>query len=103
MIELDGVSKVYQTADGPVCALDAVDLEVPPGQYTAIRGPSGCGKSTLLTIVGALAAPSGGKVHVARQDIGSLSPAAKARIAWKDRARQVRNFFLTTVITAPSA
>jgi NitT/TauT family transport system ATP-binding protein len=29
-------------------ALDALDLDIPPGQFVCVLGPSGCGKSTLL-------------------------------------------------------
>jgi ABC-type lipoprotein export system ATPase subunit len=91
VIELEKVSKIYQTADGPVRALDGVAVKVDQGQYAAVRGPSGCGKSTLLTIVGALGTPSDGKVRVAGHDIGSMSAAARAQF----RASQIGFVFQT--------
>ena len=42
--------------------LDALSLEVPPGQWVAIVGPSGCGKSTLLRTIAGLNQPSYGSI-----------------------------------------
>ena len=42
------LSKVYEMGEEDVVALDAVDLEVPIGDYVAIMGPSGSGKSLSL-------------------------------------------------------
>ncbi|MCX6394876.1 MAG: ABC transporter ATP-binding protein [Propionibacteriales bacterium] len=39
---------------GTVVAVDAVDLDLPPGSVTAVLGPSGCGKSTLLRAIAGL-------------------------------------------------
>jgi putative ABC transport system ATP-binding protein len=79
MIQLEQVSKVYQTNDGPVHALSDVSLSVEQGEFVAVQGPSGCGKSTLLTIVGGLGTPTSGRVTVGGQDVVAMSPAARAR------------------------
>jgi ABC-type sugar transport system ATPase subunit len=47
---------------GPVKALTAVDLEVPPGQVTALVGDNGAGKSSLIKTVSGLWAPDGGEI-----------------------------------------
>jgi NitT/TauT family transport system ATP-binding protein len=57
-IVLDGVTKRYGNG---LLALEAVDLALPAGSFTAIVGPSGCGKSTLLRIVAGMVAPSTGR------------------------------------------
>jgi len=41
-------------ADGPVMALDHVNLTIPDGKTVAVVGPSGCGKSTLLRAIAGL-------------------------------------------------
>jgi putative ABC transport system ATP-binding protein len=44
--------------------LDAVDVEVLPGEVVAVAGPSGSGKSTLLGVVAGLVAAGAGTVEV---------------------------------------
>jgi len=51
LIEIDGVSKIYQTAGGPVESLRPLTFRIADGEFMAIVGPSGCGKSTLLKMV----------------------------------------------------
>ena len=78
MIQLTNVSKVYRTRAGEVRALDDVTLEVPAGQFVAVRGHSGSGKSTLLALVGGLAVPSAGDVRVADRLVSGMSSAERA-------------------------
>jgi putative ABC transport system ATP-binding protein len=60
MLKLETVSKKYRTTEVETSALNAVSLEIAPGEFVAIMGPSGCGKSTLLNILGLLDVPDGG-------------------------------------------
>lgn len=50
-LELKDISKTF----GQVQALDSIDLQLPPGSFTALIGPSGSGKSTLLKLASGLA------------------------------------------------
>ncbi len=64
-IHLAGVSMKYATADGPVEALQPVDLRIGRGEFVVLLGPSGCGKTTLLRIIGGLLRPTTGSISVA--------------------------------------
>jgi NitT/TauT family transport system ATP-binding protein len=63
-IALEGVTKSYRTARGPVVALDNVHLSVGEGQFVCLVGPSGCGKSTMLALIAGLETPDAGRVLV---------------------------------------
>jgi NitT/TauT family transport system ATP-binding protein len=60
-----GVGVEFDTPNGPHRVLDAVDLNVAPGEFVSIVGQSGTGKSTLLRILGGLerAAPGSSVRH----------------------------------------
>jgi ABC-type sugar transport system ATPase subunit len=47
---------------GPVQALSNVDLDLPPGQVTALIGDNGAGKSSLIKTVSGLWAPDKGEI-----------------------------------------
>ncbi len=70
---VEGVTREYQQGNVTVHALRGVDLEVKPGEFTALMGPSGSGKTTLLNMIGALDIPTSGRVVVDGQDLGTLS------------------------------
>ncbi len=54
---------------GSVQAVDAVDLEVEAGSFTALLGPSGCGKTTLLRIVAGLERADAGTVTLGEREV----------------------------------
>jgi ABC-type multidrug transport system fused ATPase/permease subunit len=63
--------------------LEAVDLELPPGETVALVGPSGAGKSTIATLLLRLAEPTGGRVTVGSLDLSDCdSRAWRAQVAW---------------------
>jgi ABC-2 type transport system ATP-binding protein len=61
------VSKRYRATT----ALDAVDLEVAPGELVGLLGPNGAGKSTLVKIACGLVRPGAGETHAAGAPAGS--------------------------------
>lgn len=78
ILKCEGVTKVYESGDGQVVALDHIDLSVEKGEFTAIIGASGSGKSTLLHILGSVDKPSEGRVIVEGTDISTLNPTQAA-------------------------
>ncbi len=79
VVVADELGKSYGTGRGePVSvALDGVSFTLAPGSFTALLGPSGCGKSTLLNLLGALDAPTSGRVTVDGADLSRLSESGK--------------------------
>ncbi|CAN5850531.1 ABC transporter ATP-binding protein [soil metagenome] len=63
-VRLDRVSVAFPAPSGALDVLDALDLEVPAGSFTAIIGPNGSGKSTLLRVIAGLLRPASGSVSV---------------------------------------
>src|ERR1035438_9148869 len=80
LVRARGLRKEYGSGQGLVCAVDAVDLEVAPGETLAIMGPSGCGKSTLLHLLGGLDRPSAGELWLAGRRIDRLNERALAQL-----------------------
>ncbi|HEX6361440.1 MAG TPA: ATP-binding cassette domain-containing protein, partial [Albitalea sp.] len=76
MLSLCGVSKRY----GARCALDALSVELPRGQFVALLGPNGAGKSTLFQLLTGLLAPTAGRIRVAGFDLATQARQALARI-----------------------
>ena len=72
MIELRNLSKRFVTADGPVEALNNVNLTVNDGDIYGIIGMSGAGKSTLVRCINMLERPTEGSVLLDGRDLGSL-------------------------------
>ena len=64
LIEIDGVTKVYQTAGGPVESLRPLTFDIADGEFMAVVGPSGCGKSTLLKMVAGLLPATAGEIRL---------------------------------------
>jgi len=77
VINLESVSKVYD--DGAIIAVDDVSLQLERGERLALRGPSGAGKSSLLNLIGALDAPSAGRLHVDGEDLSRLADKSRFR------------------------
>ncbi|MCV0409693.1 ABC transporter ATP-binding protein [Nitrosopumilus sp.] len=80
ILDVQNVSKVYQTAAGKVVALKNVSFSIPKNQFVSIVGPSGSGKSTLLNMIGALDKPSRGTVLMDGIDIFKLPDNKLAKI-----------------------
>ncbi len=82
MITLESVTKTFNAGrPNEVQALRDVDLTVADRAITVLRGPSGSGKTTLLTLLGCMARPTSGRIHVGGRMVSGLPEAflAEAR------------------------
>ncbi|MBQ4583389.1 MAG: ABC transporter ATP-binding protein [Bacilli bacterium] len=68
-IEFKNVSKIYDTGEVKVHALDNANFSIEQGQLAVILGPSGAGKTTALNILGGMDNATEGKIIVANKDI----------------------------------
>ena len=80
MVALSDVIRVYREFDVETIALRGIDLEIGPGEFTAIMGRSGSGKSTLLGLVAGSDRPTAGRVVVDGMDISRADEGDRARI-----------------------
>ena len=64
VIDINDLSLVFETNDGPVQALSNINLTVERGEFVSFIGPSGCGKTTLMRVVADLEQPTSGTVSV---------------------------------------
>ena len=80
MIQLENVSKIFDTGFNQVRALSEVNLNVQQGEFIAIKGPSGSGKSTMMNIIGLLDRPTKGKYILANNDVSTLNDNTRSHI-----------------------
>ena len=81
MIQCQQISKSYHKGATVVTPLQALDLEVPKGEFLALMGPSGSGKTTLLNLLSGIDSPSEGSLTIAGKEISKLSQ--RELTAWR--------------------
>ena len=93
MIDIEGLSLTYSGKQGPVHALQHIDLHIGAGEVFGIIGRSGAGKSSLVRTINLLNRPTAGRVGVAGRDMMALSP-AELRVARQDIGMVFQHFNL---------
>lgn len=73
IIQIQDVSKKFQTKDGEIDALKHVTLDIEAGDIYGIIGMSGAGKSTLVRCINHIEVPTEGTVIVQDKDLNKLS------------------------------
>jgi D-methionine transport system ATP-binding protein len=67
-----GLGKTYDGKQGPVAALQGIDLAIQRGEVFGIIGRSGAGKSSLIRTINRLEQPTSGRVLIDQVDIGEF-------------------------------
>ncbi|HEX6642739.1 MAG TPA: ABC transporter ATP-binding protein [Thermoanaerobaculia bacterium] len=80
LIQLEQITKTYDSGENAVQALRGVDVRIDRGEFLSIIGPSGSGKSTLMHILGCLDSPSTGRYWLDGEDVAEMSGKQLARI-----------------------
>ncbi|HEU0011993.1 MAG TPA: ABC transporter ATP-binding protein [Verrucomicrobiae bacterium] len=94
VIQLAGVSKVYDSGGLAVQALDEVSLHIEAGEFVALMGASGSGKSTLMNILGCLDRPTDGRYLLQGVDVSDLDTEELADIRNEQIGFVFQNFHL---------
>ncbi|MFI7342714.1 ABC transporter ATP-binding protein [Streptomyces sp. NPDC050085] len=74
------LTKAYGSGETQVLALDAVDVDIARGRFTAVMGPSGSGKSTLMHCLAGLDTVSAGQVWLGGTEITGLKEKELTRL-----------------------
>jgi putative ABC transport system ATP-binding protein len=100
LIQIDGLSKIYEMGRMTVKALDGLSLDIVPKTFLVIMGPSGSGKSTLLHLIGGLDRPSSGHILVDGEAIDALDENALAAYRRRKVGFIFQSFNLVSSMTA---
>lgn len=94
MIQIENLSRVFQTEEVETTALNGIDLTINQGDFISIMGPSGCGKSTLLNIIGLLDSPSSGSYKLLDKEMAGLKEKDRANVRKQNIGFIFQNFNL---------
>src|SRR5580658_6973319 len=59
---------------GAYPAVDALSIDIYPGEFFALLGPSGCGKTTLLRLIAGFERPDSGRILLDGVDLAAVPP-----------------------------
>ena len=100
MIELAGISKLYQLGGVEYPALIDVSLTIARNDFLALTGASGSGKSTMMNIIGCLDTPTQGRYTLDGEEVAGLDEEALASVRNRKIGFVFQNFYLMPRQTA---
>ena len=81
-IRTRGLTKDFARGDRTVHAVQALDLDIAPGELVAVLGPNGAGKSTTMRMLTTLIAPTAGRAEVGGHDVVAEAAAVRRTIGY---------------------
>ena len=100
ILDLQNVSKNYQSGSRKLTVLDQVTFSIQAGETIAIVGPSGSGKTTLLGLCAGLDSSSTGSVVLNGEALENLNEDQRAAVRNRDVGFIFQNFQLLPTLTA---
>ncbi|MFC6964894.1 ABC transporter ATP-binding protein [Halocatena marina] len=73
-IEIDELTKVFESAESEITAVNKLNLTIDDGEFLVLVGPSGCGKSTTLRSIAGLETVTDGTIKIDDRDITDAKP-----------------------------
>ncbi|EMA38016.1 ABC transporter ATP-binding protein [Halococcus hamelinensis] len=73
-IEINELTKEYDTGDSAIVAVEDLDLSIEDGEFIVFVGPSGCGKSTTLRCIAGLESVTDGEIRFDDEVVNDLRP-----------------------------
>jgi branched-chain amino acid transport system ATP-binding protein len=80
LLQVENITKRF----GSLVAVNAVSMNVEPGELRAVIGPNGAGKTTFFNLISGFTAPTSGRIVFDGEDVTKLLP---ARRVWRGMAR----------------
>jgi putative ABC transport system ATP-binding protein len=99
LVEIRNLTKRYDEGGKSRCVLDAVNLEIMPGEFFVMLGKSGSGKSTLLNLVSGIDRADAGAILVDGIDITRLNERELTRFRRDDIGIVFQFFNLIPTLT----
>jgi putative ABC transport system ATP-binding protein len=100
MIDLVGISKLYQLGGVEYPALSDVSLTIKRNDFLALTGASGSGKSTMMNIIGCLDSPTAGRYSLDGEEVAGLDEDQLASVRNRKIGFVFQNFYLMPRMTA---
>ncbi len=100
MLEVQHLSKTYQSGQKALTVLDNVSFNIEPGETFSIVGPSGSGKTTLLGLCAGLDRASEGSVILNGVALDDLDEDQRAAVRNQHVGFIFQNFQLIPTLTA---
>lgn len=100
LVQIENISKIYQTGDVEVAALSNINLSIEKSAFVSFVGPSGSGKTTMLNMIGCLDKPSKGQILVDGKQVDSFNRKQRAAFRGDVIGFIFQSFNLFPVLTA---